>query len=761
MLKSISHFLSNSSESSTTQNLIMFYTAGTNESGELGREGDKIIPAPVKGLKKSLLECISVGDSHCLALCKDGSVLGWGGNGKSVLGFPKGVNVVKVPTTIPGLPKIIDLKAGDGFSLFLTQEGKVIITSYNNTNLFDEINIGEPAVALFGFSDPWIVGKSGAVYWYDFENEKNKIVKKFGTFPGGIPRQIHSIIQSAVLITSSGQALGMSMQKLRPDDFFNPIGVVNKNTDNFSPIESLRNVKIKKIVGIENHFIALSEDNKVYVWGRNRNGELGIPRSTNTKTDFVESTFHGGSQIIDIASGTSHSIFIDSLGHVWGLGEGDSGRTMLGKGPGPLSNCFPTYENRVIAAYCGSGFSLIEKGSSALPDAGTLSLKSNTSKIETSSSCDEKSSEKVDSLQLKEENFHLKEEISKLKTQLSSNDNKIKKAETELSKSQKEVKSLQEKYKSLLTTKDVEIANLQKQIQEMKIQLEKKSLEVKNTVENSTKNNSTPAKIISQEEVESLHQITSIGRGATSNVIKVSREEFYALKILQLDSIIEENDDEINKEDHNEFEKVRHFMNEFEIMSKISHPNVIKTFGICYGDETNPPSILLEYCPTNLKKGLKTLTNNDIHRIINEIISGMSYIHQCGIIHRDLKPENILLDADKHVKISDFGISAISSETTHTAGIGTLAYMSPEQLNDEVHYSNKIDVYAFGILLYFILTGGSLPKLSIAKIAQGQKISIPSTINDFYRNMMDKCLSYDPNDRPTFSELQKMFSEHK
>ncbi|OHS94681.1 hypothetical protein TRFO_39151 [Tritrichomonas foetus] len=156
-----------------------------------------------------------------------------------------------------------------------------------------------------------------------------------------------------------------------------------------------------------------------------------------------------------------------------------------------------------------------------------------------------------------------------------------------------------------------------------------------------------------------------------------------------------------------------------------------------------------------MKQSIKKLTENEIKQIIKEIISGMLYIHQRGIIHRDLKPENILLDAEKHVKISDFGISTLSSYTIHTTGVGTLTYMSPEQLNGDVHYSNKVDVYAFGILLYFILTKGSTPKVSVGNVAMGKKFEIPPMIGEFYVNIIGKCLEFDPNKRPSFSKLYR------
>ncbi|OHS97572.1 hypothetical protein TRFO_36181 [Tritrichomonas foetus] len=175
----------------------------------LGREGDEEVPKPVENLPTNNLACISTGLSHSVALSKDGSVFGWGSNLDGCLGFPEEVNRVKFPTKINGLPKIIDVKCGCGFTLFLTKEKEVLIASkYNKEKNLKEINIYESAVALFGFWEPWIVGESGTIYWYDYRETKG--IEKFGPFPFGIPKQIVSIKHSVLLLTTSGETYGMS-----------------------------------------------------------------------------------------------------------------------------------------------------------------------------------------------------------------------------------------------------------------------------------------------------------------------------------------------------------------------------------------------------------------------------------------------------------------------------------------------------------------------------------------------------------------------
>lgn len=89
------------------------------------------------------------------------------------------------------------------------------------------------------------------------------------------------------------------------------------------------------------------------------------------------------------------------------------------------------------------------------------------------------------------------------------------------------------------------------------------------------------------------------------------------------------------------------------------------------------------------------------------ISNAMKYLHQQGIIHRDLKSDNVLMDEYFYPKICDFGLSRIFPESLSssiTSCIGTPIYMAPELFDEEVHYTKKIDVFAFAILAYEIIS---------------------------------------------------------
>ncbi|OHT00366.1 hypothetical protein TRFO_33019 [Tritrichomonas foetus] len=340
-------------------------SSGYNENGELGRECDSgkpygKVPGTVEGLEMESISIISTGNSFSVALLNDGSILGWGDNKNGSLGFPKNIKKVKLPTKIPGLPKIIDVKCGNNFILFLTEDWKVLISSSENKNsLFDEIDIGEPAVAVFGYLNPWICGKSGSIIWYD--HIETKTIQKYGPYPFGIPKQLVSIGEIVVLVTSSGEALIMSLKKLRPWTFHNNSTAFAGNDENFVPIESLQGVKIKKIAGHVTQMLVLSEDQRVFVFGNNGFGKLGLDpvEYTDTSNEFIELAFSRDLKIVDIGAGMSFSIFIDALGHVLAFGEVSGGEGMLGDDDeGSMSSIV----EGAIGVHCGDCFTLVEIG---------------------------------------------------------------------------------------------------------------------------------------------------------------------------------------------------------------------------------------------------------------------------------------------------------------------------------------------------------------------------------------------------------------
>lgn len=251
---------------------------------------------------------------------------------------------------------------------------------------------------------------------------------------------------------------------------------------------------------------------------------------------------------------------------------------------------------------------------------------------------------------------------------------------------------------------------------------------------------------IDTEDMKNMKKIEKIGEGTQSKVYKVIfYQKEVALKVLKF------------KNDEEDKLKFINFFQEYEIVNSLNHPNIIKAIGAYMICDRYPPFILFELQPYTLFKIVKYLKDVERVTIIYEICLAMNEIHKSNMIHRDLKPQNILLDEKKHVKINDFGISRlISVETqmnTMTSGVGTFIFMSPEMLNQDKHYTNKVDVYSFGVVVFFILINGDFPSHKICDAANGNKVPIPNCINKVSAYLIDWCMSFKANERPSFSQI--------
>lgn len=154
---------------------------------------------------------------------------------------------------------------------------------------------------------------------------------------------------------------------------------------------------------------------------------------------------------------------------------------------------------------------------------------------------------------------------------------------------------------------------------------------------------------------------------------------------------------------------VARFQREARAMAELNHPNIVSIRDI--GEEDGQQFLVMEYVDgSDLKKYVQDhapLSNNEVVRIMEEVLSAMTLAHQQGIVHRDLKPQNILLTKDGTVKVTDFGIAVAFAETSLTqtnSMLGSVHYLSPEQARGS-KATVQSDIYAMGIMLFEMLTG--------------------------------------------------------
>ncbi len=155
---------------------------------------------------------------------------------------------------------------------------------------------------------------------------------------------------------------------------------------------------------------------------------------------------------------------------------------------------------------------------------------------------------------------------------------------------------------------------------------------------------------------------------------------------------------------------LKRFEREAQALKSLKHPNIVEL--IETGEIDGVPFILMEDGGENLKHTEYAATRSVVE-IMLQVCDAISHAHASGFVHRDIKPENILVAADDAVRITDFGITKITSNErqaiTETGDLlGTAYYMAPEQFTEGLKADYRVDVYGLGAVLYELLTG-SLP----------------------------------------------------
>ncbi|CAD8065846.1 unnamed protein product [Paramecium primaurelia] len=260
--------------------------------------------------------------------------------------------------------------------------------------------------------------------------------------------------------------------------------------------------------------------------------------------------------------------------------------------------------------------------------------------------------------------------------------------------------------------------------------------------------------IIQYNELVFYEQIASGGSGV------VYRGRFK-------NEIVAIKDIDINEKDE---QKMKEYKREIVTLVKVRHhQNLVCLVGITF--HQNKLYIITEFCSggslfdlihRNRETKIDQLTKLKLSLFIAE---GMAYIHKLGFMHRDLKSLNILLDQpfspDSNIKIADFGLARTALEKTEwmTAVVGTFHWMAPEVFRGEM-YTNKADVYSYGIVLYEIFSR-QIPYMNIANpmqimkavTEQNQRPDLSFECQQEIKALMAQCWHPNPEQRPTFEQI--------
>jgi serine/threonine protein kinase len=203
------------------------------------------------------------------------------------------------------------------------------------------------------------------------------------------------------------------------------------------------------------------------------------------------------------------------------------------------------------------------------------------------------------------------------------------------------------------------------------------------------------------QKIGKYEVISELGKGATSAVYRAYdpfQNRQVAIKVVFPEAL---GDQEYGRR----YRKL--FVTEASLAGKLSHPHIAAIYDAVAGEEAS--YIVMEYVDGST---LEQFTHHDsllpvqrIVEIIYKCAKALEYASNQGVIHRDIKPANILLAGETDIKVSDFGAALTqAAETTQVSGIGSPAYMSPEQVKEQ-QLSHQTDIFSLGVVMYQLLTG--------------------------------------------------------
>lgn len=262
------------------------------------------------------------------------------------------------------------------------------------------------------------------------------------------------------------------------------------------------------------------------------------------------------------------------------------------------------------------------------------------------------------------------------------------------------------------------------------------------------------------QQIGKYHIVRELGRGATS-VVYLARDPFgnreVAIKVIKPQPLL---DTDLTRR----YRKV--FLNEAALVGKLFHPHILAIYDAFSDDDVS--YIVMEFVDGRTLEYYcdvaELLPISQVVEIIFKCSLALAFAQRHGVIHCDIKPANILIREDTNIKISDFGAAQYEeAQHTYLQGIGSPAYMSPEQVQEkEVTYHT--DIYSLGVVMYQMLTG-KLPFRASSKASLlYQVVNIPAIPPSTFRREVSaeldrlvlRCLEKDAEARyPTWNDFSR------
>lgn len=197
------------------------------------------------------------------------------------------------------------------------------------------------------------------------------------------------------------------------------------------------------------------------------------------------------------------------------------------------------------------------------------------------------------------------------------------------------------------------------------------------------------------------------------------------------------------------------FITEASLAGKLQHPHIAQIHDAVVGEDMS--YIVMEYVPGGTLEPYCDRTNllpvDKIVEIAFKCSRALDFAQKLGVTHRDIKPANILVSGESDIKVSDFGAALMAtSEQTQVTGVGSPAYMSPEQIKEQP-LNHQTDIYSLGVVMYQLLTG-ALPFQASNNFSMMYQITsvdpsppsalrhdVPVTLDNIVRKAMHKDLA--------------------
>ena len=198
-------------------------------------------------------------------------------------------------------------------------------------------------------------------------------------------------------------------------------------------------------------------------------------------------------------------------------------------------------------------------------------------------------------------------------------------------------------------------------------------------------------------------------------------------------------------------EKRKAVMREVAIMKSIKHEGIISIIDYFQNKEAHhivmkyfSRTSLLQYAPHR-----RPFSDQTLRHIVTQLAEAVAYLHEMGIAHRDIKPQNILVNSEGDIKVIDLGLSVMGDQSEAKIA-GTPYYMSPQLLSKRLYDPFKADIWAMGVLVYWLVLG-YMPQSNEGSKKRSHKatfqLHFPVDMHPGIEYLITKMLNEDPKER--------------